>query len=270
MGMALSSMLAMPMTSTAKAHDRDQNPALRAKNVILFVGDGMGVSTVSATRVLSVGVEGSLVLDQLPYTALSRTADADHITSDSASTMSAMVSGVPANSGVFGFGSETEYGDFNNDGDGPRVNTLIEQAKRRGMKVGVVSTARITHATPAACYAHINDRNAESDIALQALPGDARYNTALGKGLDLMIGGGRQFFVPSTTVDEEGGTGSRTDGRDLRSEFKAAGYSYVWNQAQFANVTPLSFRCSACSSAATWSTSTTARATPAVSRASAR
>ncbi|HTE51773.1 MAG TPA: alkaline phosphatase [Kofleriaceae bacterium] len=204
----------------------------RARNVILFVGDGMGISTISATRVFSVGVEGDLVLDQFPHSALSRTADADHITADSASTMTAMMTGTRANSGVLGFGAETEFGDFNGDGDGPRLETLLEQAARRGMRTGVVSTARVTHATPAACYAHIDDRDDESQIALQALPGDPAYNAALGSGIDLILGGGRQFFVPSTVTDEEGDTGSRTDGRDLRAEYQAAGYTYVWNAEQ--------------------------------------
>jgi alkaline phosphatase len=212
-------------------------PFGRARNVILFVGDGMGISTVSATRVFSVGADGELVMDQFPHSALSRTADADHITPDSASTMTSMMTGVNANSGVIGFGPATEWGDFNGDGNGQPLTTLLEQAKQRGMKVGVVSTARITHATPAACYAHVNNRDNEAAIALQALPTDAAYNEALGSGLDLMLGGGRQFFVPSGVADEEGGSGSRSDGRDLRAEYQAAGYSYVWNAEQFRGVT---------------------------------
>ncbi len=102
--------------------------------------------------------------------------------------------------------------DFNQDGDGKRLWTLLEQAKREDMSVGVVWTARITHATPAATFAHINDRNNENAIALQALPGDATYNRRLGDGIDLLIGGGRQFFVPTTTIDDEGGIG-QPDGR---------------------------------------------------------
>lgn len=210
----------------------------RAKNAIVFIGDGMGISTVSATRVFSVGVDGSLVMDQLPYAALSRTADADHITPDSASTMTSMMTGTNANSGVIGFGPETEFGDFNRDGDGPRLSTMLERAKQRGMRVGVVSTARVTHATPAACYAHINNRDNEAAIALQALPTDPTYNRQLGTGIDLILGGGRQFFLPSTLTDEEGGTGSRTDSRDLRAEFQAAGYTYLWNAAQLAATSP--------------------------------
>lgn len=209
----------------------------RAKNVIFFVGDGMGVSTITATRVFSVGVAGELVMDKFPYTALSRTYSSDSITPDSAPTMTAMMTGRNTNQGVIGLDDTTEVRDFNRDGDGASVWTLLEQAKERNMKVGVVSTARITHATPAATYAHINNRDNENAIALQALPGDAAYNSRLGRGVDVLMGGGRQFFVPTTTTDEEGGSGSRTDGRDLRAEFRARGYSYVWNTAGFNGLT---------------------------------
>jgi alkaline phosphatase len=220
-------------------HDVRNEFGRRARNVIFFVGDGMGVSTITATRVFSVGVGGQLVVDQFPYTALSRTYSADSITPDSAPTMSAMMTGVNTNQSVIGFGETTEPNDFNNDGDGNAPWTLLELAKRRGMRVGVVSTATVTHATPAATYAHINQRNNENDIALQALPGDATYNQRLGRGLDLLLGGGRRFFVPNTATDEEGARGARTDGRDLRAEFQAAGYRYVWNAAGFNAVSAL-------------------------------
>jgi alkaline phosphatase len=205
----------------------------RARNVIFFVGDGMGVSTVTATRVFSVGVDGQLVLDQFPHTALSRTYSADSITPDSAPTMSAMMTGVNTNQSVIGFDESTEPSDFNSDGDGDAPWTLLELAKRRGLKVGAVSTATITHATPAATYAHINQRNNENAIALQALPTDATYNDRLGRGIDILMGGGRRFFVPNTVTDEEGARGARTDGRDLRAEFQTAGYHYVSNTGGF-------------------------------------
>jgi alkaline phosphatase len=207
--------------------------ARKARNVIFFVGDGMGVSTVTATRIYSVGLDGQLVVDQLPYTALSRTYSADAITPDSAPTMTAMMTGVNTNQSVIGFGPGTEPNDFNRDGDGDRPWTVLELAKQAGMRVGVVSTAQITHATPAATYAHINQRNNENDIALQALPTDGTYNRRLGSGIDVLMGGGRRFFVPSNVADEEGGGGSRTDLRDLRREFQSAGYTYVWNSAGF-------------------------------------
>lgn len=221
-----------------QGHD-DRRPAgRRARNVIFFVGDGMGVSTVTATRVFSVGVAGELAIDTLPYTALSRTYSSDSITADSAPTMTAMMTGHNTNGGVIGLDETTEVRDFNRDGDGASLWTLLEQAKDRSMRVGVVSTARVTHATPAATYAHVNNRDNENAIALQALPGDAAYNSRLGAGIDLLMGGGRQFFVPTTMADEEGGSGSRPDGRDLRAEFRGRGYSYVWNTAGFNALTP--------------------------------
>ena len=229
---AAAATASMNADQSERSSEQDRGGSRRAKNVILFIGDGMGVSTVTATRVYSVGVAGELVIDQFPYTALSRTYSSDSITPDSAPTMTAMMTGSNTNQGVIGLDESTEVRDFNHDGDGKRLWTLLELAKRDGMKVGVVSTARVTHATPAATYSHINNRDNENAIALQTLPGDATYNRRLGDGLDVLLGGGRSFFVPTTVVDEEGGAGSRTDGRDLRSEFKARG-QYVWNSAGF-------------------------------------
>jgi len=244
-GTAIAGLLAAAIAAAdgrpaATAGDGGQEPRRRARNVIFFVGDGMGVSTVTAARVFSVGVGAQLVVDQFPYTALSRTYSEDAITPDSAPTMSAMMTGVNTNQSVIGFGPSTEPNDFNADGDGDASWTLLELAKARGMKVGVVSTAQITHATPAATYAHVNQRNNENDIALQALPTDPTYNQRLGTGVDVLMGGGRRFFVPNGVADEEGGTGSRTDGRDLRAAFQAAGYRYVWNTAGFNALAPSS------------------------------
>lgn len=240
--LAASVMCVMPLLATDLAfadrddHDDDDRHnayGRKARNVIFFVGDGMGVSTVTATRIFSVGVDGQLVMDQIPYTALSRTSTTDHITPDSAGTMTSMMTGVNTNSGLIGMSPDTERNDFNGDGDGDKLWTVLEQAKQHGMKVGVISTPRVTHATPAASYAHVNERNKENDIALQALPTDSTYNTRLGKGLDLLMGGGRRYFCPSPLLDEEGDSCSRPDGRDLRDEFQDAGYTYVWNESDF-------------------------------------
>lgn len=239
-------IVAVAAAGVAAASNQADSTALgsrghqRARNVIFFVGDGMGVSTVSAARVYSVGVGGQLVLDQFPYTALSRTYSEDSITPDSAPTMSAMMTGVNTNQSVISLDAATEPSDFNGDGDGEAPWTLLELAKARGMKVGVVSTAQITHATPAATYAHINQRNNENDIALQALPTDATFNRRLLSGVDVMMGGGRRFFLPGSVRDEEGAAGGRTDGRDLRAEYEAAGYTYVWNNTGFSALTSAS------------------------------
>ncbi len=240
---AVSGLAALVLASGAVAagrggfDDRDDDDrwvgGRKARNVIFFIGDGMGVSTVTAARVFSVGVDGQLVLDQFPHTALSKTYSADSITPDSAPTMTAMMTGINTNQSVIGYGERTEANDFNNDGDGAKSWTLLELAKRSGMRVGAVSTAQITHATPAATYSHVNQRNNENDIALQALPSDATYNQRLGRGVDILMGGGRRFFLPNNVMDEEGVRGARTDSRDLRAEFRAAGYNYAWNKSGF-------------------------------------
>ena len=220
------------MVKTA-ATTTDRGGGRKAKNVILFIGDGMGVSTVTAWRSIQSAWLVELVMDQFPYTALSRTYSADSITPDSAPTMTAMMTGKNTNAGVLGLDDTTEYNDFNGDGNGRPLRTLLEQAKRNDMKVGVVSTARVTHATPAATYAHINNRDNENAIALQSLPTDATYNEALGDGIDVLFGGGRRHFVPNTILDEESARGSRSDARDLRAEYQAAGYTYVDNTTEF-------------------------------------
>ncbi len=224
--LALSSLAACLTLAAAPA-------AAQKNNVILFVGDGMGVSTVTATRIATVGLEGALTLDRLPYTAISRTGSADSIVPDSAATASAMMTGVATNNGVIGFGATTEPFDFRGDGDTARLTNIGELALSMGYAVGIVTNTRVTHATPAAVYAHVNDRGRENDIAAQLTPGGRGYNRKLGSGLHVIFGGGRRHFLPESATDEEGRAGRRIDGRDLRAELRQRGYRYVWNREGF-------------------------------------
>ena len=117
--------------------------------------------------------------------------------------------------------------------NGRAVSSLAEISKRQGLSVGVVTTTRITHATPAASYAHICHRDLENDIAAAMVPGGAGYNTKLGKtGLDVVLGGGAQFF----RTKAEGG--KRADGRDLIAEMKANGYAYASNASELNSIDP--------------------------------
>ena len=259
----------MARAPSDRQDDHEPSSGRRAKNVILFIGDGMGVSTITATRVYSVGVAGQLVVDQFPYTALSRTYSSDSITADSAPTMTAMMTGYNTNAGVLGLDETTEFVDFNKDGDGKRLWTLLEQAKREDMRVGVISTARITHATPAATFAHINDRNNENAIALQALPGDADLQPAPGRRY-------RSAFrrrPPVLRADDDDRRRrwiGQPDGR-ARPARRVPGQRLLVRLQHGRLQQPHAGRacpCSASSSAATWSTSTTGRRTPAESRAS--
>jgi alkaline phosphatase len=95
-----------------------------------------------------------------------------------------------------------------------------------------VTTTRVTHATPAATFSHICHRDGENDIAAQVVPGSGKFNASLGSGLDVLLGGGSRFFVPTTAG------GKRTDGQDLTALLKAAGYTYVNTGTAFKAVDP--------------------------------
>ena len=131
-----------------------------AKNVILFVGDGMGISTVTAARILEgqlkgkLGEEHNLSFDLFPFSGLAKTYNTDAQTPDSAGTMTAMMSGVKTDAGVIGVSEAIERGDCGTVA-GNELVTALELAEIAGKSTGILSTARITHATPAATYAKI-------------------------------------------------------------------------------------------------------------------
>ena len=139
------------------------NNQFKAKNVILFVGDGMGVSTLTSARIHkgqlegNMGEEGYLSFETFPHTALVKTYNVDAQTPDSAGTMTAMMSGLKTDVGVIGVDEDIERGECATV-EGNEVITALELAEIRGLSTGIVSTARITHATPAATYAKSADR----------------------------------------------------------------------------------------------------------------
>jgi len=177
-----------------------------AKNVIFFLGDGMGPVTTTATRLKYVKEEGSLAMDKLPYTARVKTYSLDAQTTDSAPSMAAYMTGVKTRNDVIAMDGATQALAYkptadaatkvanavNNcpaTGNGAPSATLLELAIKQGKATGSVTTARLTHATPAATYAHICHRDAEYDISRQAVPGGAGFNSALGTGVDVLMGG---------------------------------------------------------------------------------
>ena len=119
-----------------------------AKNVILFIGDGMGISTITAARIYagqSAGEDGEshhLAMDDLPYAALSKTYSHNFQIADSAGTAVAMVSGIKTLSGVLGVNSSVSYGNCASV-PGTEVDSLFERAARAGLSTGLVSTARM-------------------------------------------------------------------------------------------------------------------------------
>lgn len=227
----------------------------RAKNVILFVGDGMGISTVTAARILegqlrgSSGEENLLSFERLPYVALSKTYSVNQQTADSAPTMTAIVTGVKTTDGALSVDQDVVPGDLTTV-RGNELPTILELAEQAGLSTGVVSTATVTHATPAACYAHTPERAWESDSNLSpaaraaGFPDIARQFVEFshGNGIEVALGGGRARFLPREMDDPEdaGRKGERQDGRDLVKEWlaKRPRSTYVWNKTQFDQVDP--------------------------------
>jgi alkaline phosphatase len=236
--------------AAAQAAEERVGRGPRARSVILFVGDGMGIATVTAARILQgqlrgqAGEENSLAFERLPHVALVKTYNTDAQVPDSAGTMTAMVSGVKTRAGSLGVGQGVARGDAAAVPRG-RVATLLEEAEARGMSTGIVTTARITHATPAACYAHVPERDWESDADL---PGDVRAGgfpdiarqlvELPGDGPEVLLGGGRQALLPREARDPEypDVRGSRLDRRDLIAEWRQRhpDGAWVWNASQLA------------------------------------
>jgi alkaline phosphatase len=234
----------------------------RARSVILFVGDGMGVTTQTAARILEgqlkghPGEENRLSFETLPYAALSKTYSWDQQTSDSAPTMTAMVTGYKAREGMLSVNHLTPRGECDAQVvAATTVPTILELAARHGKATGVVSTARLTHATPGATYAHTPMRDWEADanqpagcgvkdIARQLI----EVSPEVRKSLKVAMGGGRINFMPRQlngvdVLDPEYPKikGRRNDGRDLTAEWlrtRGAGARYVWSKAGFDAVNP--------------------------------
>ena len=228
---------ALGATSQAQAGD--------AKNVILFIGDGMGPTVLTATRLFKVGEEGNLEMMKLPRSARIKTFSNDAQTTDSAPSMAAYTTGVKMNNEVIAMSSDTKAVAPGKDSNGNKtinncssdngkpVPTILELAKAAGKSVGAVTTTELTHATPAATYSHICHRDAAYDIAAQAVPGGTGFNQALGDGVDVLMGGGANHWTPYSASNK----GGRNDNRDLTAEMKAQGYSYVTTQSELAQVT---------------------------------
>lgn len=223
-----------------------------AKNVILFVGDGMSLTTVAAARILDgqrkggPGEDNRLSWERFPATALSKTYNVDSQTPDSAGTMSAMATGVKTRAGVLSIGQQPMRRDCAGAQAVPML-TLWELAASRGFATGVVTTTRVTHATPGATFTHVPERNWENDTELTD---EARaagctdiarqlVETPFGNGPDVLMGGGRKNFMPVSERDPEydDKVGERLDGRDLIAQWKQRhpDGTYVWNAQQLSD-----------------------------------
>ena len=231
----------------------------QAKNVILFVGDGMGVSTVTAARILEgqlrgkPGEENVLSFEALPYVALSKTYNTNQQTPDSAGTMTAMMTGAKTKAGVISVNQNVIRGNCASSKKN-HLTTFLEEAESAGRSTGVVTTARLTHATPAATYAHVPERDWEDDheLSLEAKQNGCKdiavqlIEFPFGDGIDVAMGGGRRGFWPDSESDPEGHgeKGNREDGQNLTKawlvRYKDA--AFVWNNGQFDAINPADTR----------------------------
>lgn len=180
------------------------------RNVIFFIADGCGFATYGMGR----GYADEILGRDLSF---------DGILTGSVATRSShqRVTDSAASATAYACGTRTRNGRIAVDSAGVPIQTVLEAAERAGYRTGLVTTTRITHATPAAFSAHVVNRASEDSIAVQQLA----------QGIEVLLGGGLNQFLP-----REGG-GSRADGRNLLEEAEAAGYSVVRDADALAAVT---------------------------------
>ncbi|XP_043087859.1 intestinal-type alkaline phosphatase [Puntigrus tetrazona] len=219
----------------------------RAKNLILFLGDGMGISTVTAARIMKGQMEGKtgeesvLAMDTFPHLALSKTYNVDQQMPDSAATATAYLCGVKTNYGMLGLSAAARREDCSSV-KGNEVKSILHQAKMAGKSVGIVTTTRVQHASPGASYSHTPERGWYSDKELtsEAVTGgckDISYQLVHNTDINVILGGGRQYMFPKETADPEYSTvtGSRQDKTDLVDVWlkNRTNAKYVWNKSDF-------------------------------------
>ncbi len=185
-----------------------------ARNVILFIGDGMSMANRTAARILSKGIKegkyfGKLAIDDMPHMALIGTSGVDSITTDSANSMSAYTTGHKSSVNALGVYAARNKSNFEH----PKVETIAELAKRKlDLAVGVVSDAEVQDATPAGMVAHTRRRADKPEITQMFL--DDR--------VDVLMGGGSAYFLPKSTPGSK-----RKDDKNYLELYQQAGFKLV-------------------------------------------
>lgn len=216
-----------------------------ARNVILMISDGNGVGTNYATRIFvgqqngGFGDEHVLPFESFPNLALAKTYNVNAQTPDSAGTGTAMMTGIKTKAGIIGVNENVVRGDCSTM-PGNAVTAITEILHGMGKSTGFVSTARVTHATPASAYAKTADRNFEDDSELpEGCDTQADIATQLIDAMEagiitVAMGGGYRHFVPAGENLPVGGTGRRTDGTNLVDRAAALGAYHAYNDETFA------------------------------------
>jgi alkaline phosphatase len=191
-------------------HLVQQPRSKKVTNVILLVGDGMGISQITMARIKSLGGHGMLNMEKMPYAGFVHTSSSKELITDSAASGTAFACGVKTNNGMIGMTpDQTPY------------QSILKVTQNKGMRTGMVVTSTITHATPAVFASHHKNRNAESDIAKQIL--SARVN--------VLFGGGKQYWLPKSNP-----LSKRTDEINLIEMAQQFGYQCIGTQAQLNTV----------------------------------
>lgn len=211
--------------TTAQWTVRQASQNAKAKNVLLFIGDGMTTAMISAARLIGhKAINGRfqslMQMDQMDALGHSMTHSIDSFITDSANSATALYSGHKStvNSlGVYADSSKTPF-------DDPKVENIAELFHRkRGGSVGIVSTAFIADATPGALAAHTRDRNQYGNVIDSYLNGITNYTwTNFSGAVDVLFGGGAENFLP----------GASFQNKNYYDLFKNAGYSVAYNKTQ--------------------------------------
>jgi len=192
----------------------------KAKNLIIFIGDGMGISTQTATRAYMGNENMEMAFEKFPFAGLSKPYCINYKVPDSSCTATAILTGIKTNYGVISMIGNVSLRDCaGQQNTNNHVDSIFKYAQDAGKATGFVTTTRITHATPAAIYAKSSVRQWESnefvpegchDIAHQLVQGE------IGSRIDVAMGGGRRHFLPNTHINQPG---FRTDNRNLLDEY---------------------------------------------------
>ncbi|KAM4704097.1 alkaline phosphatase-like [Rhinophrynus dorsalis] len=242
-----------------KALQLQQLNSNRAKNLVLFLGDGMGVSTITAARILKgqmdgqLGEDTQLEMEKFPYVSLAKTYNTDAQVPDSAGTATAFLCGVKTNHGTVGVSAATVRGNCSTS-LGNEVDSILKWAKDSGKSVGVVTTTSVTEATPAAAYAHSADRSwySDSEMPSEAITQgckDIAWQLVDNiPDIEVILGGGRKYMYPLGAVDIEypedpKANGTRQDGQNLTRIWQekkdpAKVSRFVWNRSQLLGLDP--------------------------------
>ncbi|MCB0456699.1 MAG: alkaline phosphatase [Flavobacteriaceae bacterium] len=179
------SLIFVSATTFAQTQKRVKKP----KNIILLIGDGTGLSQVSAAQYFK---EGAVNYERFPVVGLIKTSSSSDLITDSAAGATAFANGVKTYNGAIGL-----------DKDSLKVKNIVAFTSQKGMNTGIIATSSITHATPACFYAHSKSRNFHEEIA-SFLPNSE---------IDFFAGAGLQYF------------NKRKDGKNLLSDFQKNGFT---------------------------------------------